>query len=76
MPGPGFSFIDGEEERHLLEVFRSQNLTRYRFDSGSEALPTKTYQFEREPVAIECARYGIIVQLVQTQDNLPEDAVR
>ena len=61
MPGPGFFFIDDEEERELLDVIQSRNLTRYRFDGAEDAPPTKTFLFEREMETRLRARHCVAV---------------
>ena len=46
MPGPGWYFIDGDEEREVLEALRARHLSRYRFDDPDAV--SKTMLFERE----------------------------
>jgi dTDP-4-amino-4,6-dideoxygalactose transaminase len=48
MPGPGWYFIDGEEERLVAEVIGSRELSRYRFDQGPDDAPSMVWHFERE----------------------------
>lgn len=45
MPGPGLSMIGSEEQAEVLDVLRSRELSRYRFDG--DPTPSKVYQFER-----------------------------
>lgn len=46
--GPGTSFLGAEEERAVLEVLRSRELSRYRFDVVDDDATSKVQDFERE----------------------------
>jgi dTDP-4-amino-4,6-dideoxygalactose transaminase len=41
-----------EEEAEVLEVLRSRELSRYRFDDTGSATPSKVYRFEKEMSAL------------------------
>jgi dTDP-4-amino-4,6-dideoxygalactose transaminase len=57
MPGPGLDFFGPEEEQQVLEVLRSRELSRYRFDEAPDATPSKVFTFEREMEALLAARH-------------------
>jgi dTDP-4-amino-4,6-dideoxygalactose transaminase len=56
MPGPGLSLFGEEEEAEVLDVLKSRELSRYRFDEAS-ASPSKVYLFEREFSALTGSAY-------------------
>lgn len=55
MPGPGLDLFGPEEEAEVLDVLRSRELSRYRFDS--EATPSKVLRFERELSSLTGSRH-------------------
>jgi dTDP-4-amino-4,6-dideoxygalactose transaminase len=57
MPGPGLDLFGSEEEAEVLEVLRSRELSRYRFDDNGTAHPSKVYNFERRLEALTGARH-------------------
>lgn len=57
MAGPGLSRLGPEEEAEVLEVLRSRQLSRYRFDDpAGVASPSKVFRFERAFAAMTGAR--------------------
>jgi dTDP-4-amino-4,6-dideoxygalactose transaminase len=54
VPGPGISFLGDEEERAVLDVLRSRQLSRYRFDAVDCDETSKVQDFERA--------FGAVVQ--------------
>jgi dTDP-4-amino-4,6-dideoxygalactose transaminase len=52
MAGPGLSVFGQEEEAEVLDVLRSRELSRYRFDDDGTAPPSKVRSFETEFAAL------------------------
>ena len=57
MPGPGLSLFGYEEEAEVIDVLRSRQLSRYRFDDDGTAAPSKVCLFEQEFAAITGSPY-------------------
>ncbi len=57
MSGPGLSLFGREEEAEVLEVLRSRQLSRYRFDDDETAPPSKVRSFEEEFAALTGSPY-------------------
>jgi dTDP-4-amino-4,6-dideoxygalactose transaminase len=57
MPGPGLALFGPEEEAEVLDVLRSRELSRYRFDENAGGRGSKVYQFERALEAMTGARH-------------------
>lgn len=57
MPGPGLSLFGREEEAEVLDVLRSRELNRYRFDDDGTAAPSKVYLFEQDLAALTGSPY-------------------
>ena len=57
MTGPGISRLGPEEQAEVLDVLRSRELSRYRFDDEGEAKPSKVLTFEQELSQLTGARH-------------------
>lgn len=59
MTGPGLRYIGKEEEELILEVIRSRELSRYRFDTDEISNPSKIYTFEKEACEYLNCKYSL-----------------
>jgi dTDP-4-amino-4,6-dideoxygalactose transaminase len=55
--GPGVARIGAEEIEHVVEVLRSRQLSRYRFDDQTTASASKVWQFEQALSELTGARH-------------------
>ncbi len=57
MAGPGLSMLGPEEIAEVVSVLESRELSRYRFDDGGTAAPSKVFLFERALEKMTGARH-------------------